>query len=81
MEEQNRQDKPLHKEVSSLRQENERLKRRVDDLKRKLVQLVESNILLLQVTTEHVDDYSAAEKDNIAMACVMTMPIAIEDFN
>lgn len=81
MEEQNRQDKPLHKEVSSLRRENERLKQRVEVLKRKLGQLVESNILLLQVTTEHVDDYSAAEKDNIAMACIMTMPIAIEDFN
>ena len=81
MEEQNRQDKPLHKEVSSLRRENERLKQRVDDLKRKLGQLVESNILLLQVTTEHVDDYSAAEKDKLAMACVMTMPIALEDFN
>ena len=81
MEKQNRQDKPLHKEVSSLRQENVRLKRRVDDLKRKLGQLVESNILLLKVTTEHVDDYSAAEKDNIAMACIMPMPIAFEDFN
>ena len=80
MEEKKRTDNSLHEKMSMLRLEISRLERQVKNLKRKLGKCIESNLRLLNVVSEHFNVFSNEEKDSISMACLITMPIGMEDF-